>query len=53
MNIASMQVARKEAGGEALMVVAADAEVPSDLLGRLATTIGASAATAVTLTDQP
>ncbi|HIW63154.1 MAG TPA: phosphoglycerate dehydrogenase [Candidatus Stackebrandtia excrementipullorum] len=53
VNIASMQVARKEAGGEALMVVAADAEVPSDLLGRLATTIGASAATAVTLTDQP
>lgn len=51
INIAAMQVARHEAGGEALMLVATDAEVSADLLTRLSTTIGASAATAVTLTD--
>ncbi|MFD0555529.1 D-3-phosphoglycerate dehydrogenase [Stackebrandtia endophytica] len=51
INIAAMQVARHEAGGEALMLVATDAEVTPDLLTRLSTTIGASAATAVTLTD--
>jgi len=51
INIAAMQVARHEAGGEALMLVATDAEVSADLLARLSTTIGASAATAVTLTD--
>ena len=51
INIASMQVARKQAGGEALMVVATDAEVSAELLGKLSSTMGASSATAVTLTD--
>ncbi|GAA4920840.1 D-3-phosphoglycerate dehydrogenase [Stackebrandtia albiflava] len=51
INIAAMQVARKEAGGEALMVVAADAEVSPELLSRLSSTVGATTATAVTLTD--
>ncbi|CAM3215083.1 phosphoglycerate dehydrogenase [Stackebrandtia soli] len=51
INIAAMQVARKEAGGEALMVVGVDAMVSSDLLARLSSAVGASAASTVVLTD--
>ncbi|HZE38522.1 MAG TPA: phosphoglycerate dehydrogenase [Stackebrandtia sp.] len=51
INIAAMQVSRREAGGEALMVVACDTEVAGDLLTRLSDTVGASAASVVTLTD--
>jgi D-3-phosphoglycerate dehydrogenase len=50
VNIAAMQVARREAGGEALMTLTVDSPVSADLLDTAATPIGASAATAVDLT---
>ena len=51
VNIAAMQVARREAGGEALMTLTVDSPVAQDLLGRAAAAIGASAAATVDLTD--
>ena len=51
INIGAMQVSRREAGGEALMVVASDAEVPADLVSKVAGTIGATAAASVLLAD--
>ncbi|MGH8879419.1 MAG: phosphoglycerate dehydrogenase, partial [Stackebrandtia sp.] len=51
INIGAMQVSRREAGGEALMIVASDAEVPADLVSKVATTIGATAAASVLLAD--
>lgn len=51
VNIASMQVARRGPGDEALMMVATDAEVSGGLLSNLAATVGADRAGAVTLTD--
>jgi D-3-phosphoglycerate dehydrogenase len=51
VNIAAMQVARREAGGEALMTLTVDSAVAPDLLNRAAQAIGASAAATVDLTD--
>ncbi|WP_018350784.1 phosphoglycerate dehydrogenase [Longispora albida] len=51
VNIAGMQVARIEAGGEALMALAVDSPVQPELLERSAEVIGASRASAVALTD--
>ncbi len=51
INIAAMQVAREAAGGEAFMVMATDAPVPSEVLDRVKETVGASSASAVTLED--
>jgi D-3-phosphoglycerate dehydrogenase / 2-oxoglutarate reductase len=51
VNIAAMQVARREAGGEALMTLTVDTAVAPDLLTRSAEAIGAGAASAVDLTD--
>ncbi|WP_285664989.1 phosphoglycerate dehydrogenase [Actinorhabdospora filicis] len=51
VNIAAMQVARREVGGEALMAVAVDHELPADLLDRVANAVGATRAATVTLTD--
>ena len=51
VNIASMQVARREAGGEALMALTVDSAVHSDLLEAAATAIGATAASTVDLTE--
>ncbi|MEV0648452.1 phosphoglycerate dehydrogenase [Phytomonospora sp. NPDC050363] len=51
INIAAMQVARREVGGEALMIVAVDADLPADLLDRVAAAVGTARATAVTLSD--
>ena len=51
VNIAAMQVARREAGGEALMTLTVDSPVAADLLSRAAEAIGASAAATVDLTD--
>jgi D-3-phosphoglycerate dehydrogenase len=51
VNIAAMQVARREAGGEALMTLTVDTAVAPDLLTRSAEAIGARAASAVDLTD--
>jgi D-3-phosphoglycerate dehydrogenase len=51
VNIAAMQVARREAGGEALMTLTVDNKVEPVLLAGAADAIGATAASAVDLTD--
>ncbi|HLT09742.1 MAG TPA: phosphoglycerate dehydrogenase [Micromonosporaceae bacterium] len=51
VNIAAMQVARREAGGEALMTLTVDSPVSQELLSEAAEAIGASAAATVDLTD--
>jgi D-3-phosphoglycerate dehydrogenase / 2-oxoglutarate reductase len=51
VNIAAMQVARREAGGEALMTLTVDSAVSADLLTAAATAIGATAASAVDLRE--
>jgi D-3-phosphoglycerate dehydrogenase / 2-oxoglutarate reductase len=51
VNIAAMQVARREAGGEALMTLTVDNNVAPELLAKAADAIGATAASAVDLTD--
>lgn len=52
VNIASMQVSRRVAGGEALMAITVDSPVPADLLHEAAREIGAAAASAVDLRDE-
>jgi len=52
LNIAAMQVARREAGGEALMALTVDSAVPADLLDAVATAIGATTASTVDLTEE-
>ena len=47
-----MQVARREAGGEALMTLTVDSAVAADLLSSAAEAIGAVAASAVDLRDE-
>lgn len=49
LNIAGMQVARAEEGGEALAVLTVDAEAPVNVLADIATEIGAVSARTVTL----
>jgi D-3-phosphoglycerate dehydrogenase len=49
VNIAAMQVARRAAGGEALMTLTADSPVSADLLAKAAAAIGATAASTVDL----
>jgi D-3-phosphoglycerate dehydrogenase len=49
VNIAAMQVARRTAGGEALMTLTVDNAVPADLLGLAQESIGAAAASTVDL----
>ncbi|GAA1750288.1 phosphoglycerate dehydrogenase [Luedemannella helvata] len=51
VNIAAMQVARREAGGEALMILTIDSPVDADTLEKAATAIGATASSTVDLTD--
>jgi D-3-phosphoglycerate dehydrogenase len=51
VNIAAMQVSRRDVGGEALMTLTVDTPVSPDLLDRAASAIGASAASMVDLTD--
>ena len=51
VNIAAMQVSRRDVGGEALMTLTVDTPVASDLLERAASAIGATAASVVDLTD--
>jgi len=50
VNIAAMQVSRREAGGEALMTLTVDSAVTPDLLDKAAAAIGATAASTVDLT---
>jgi D-3-phosphoglycerate dehydrogenase len=51
VNIAAMQVSRREVGGEALMTLTVDTPVAPELLASAADAIGATAASAVDLTD--
>ena len=51
VNIAAMQVSRREAGGEALMVLTVDTAIPADALAEIAHNIGASSARTVDLTE--
>jgi D-3-phosphoglycerate dehydrogenase len=52
VNIAAMQVARREVGGEALMALTVDSPVGVDLLDKAAGAIGAGAAATVDLRDE-
>jgi D-3-phosphoglycerate dehydrogenase len=51
VNIAAMQVARRDVGGEALMTLTIDTAIAPELLNRAAAAIGAAAASTVDLTD--
>lgn len=51
INIAGMQVARTESGGEALMAVSVDSAVPAELLAKIAEAIGAGRSSEVDLTE--
>jgi D-3-phosphoglycerate dehydrogenase len=51
VNIAAMQVSRRDVGGEALMTLTVDTPLAPELLDRAASAIGAAAASAVDLTD--
>jgi len=51
VNIAAMQVARREAGGEALMTMTVDSPVHADVLAQAAGAIGATASSTVDLTE--
>ena len=52
VNIAAMQVARREAGGEALMTLTVDSAVDAELLTNAAAAIGATSASAADLRDE-
>ncbi|SCE66336.1 phosphoglycerate dehydrogenase [Micromonospora mirobrigensis] len=52
VNIAAMQVARREAGGETLMTLTVDQALGADLLTSAAESIGAVAASAADLRDE-
>ncbi|AGL20474.1 phosphoglycerate dehydrogenase [Actinoplanes sp. N902-109] len=51
VNIAAMQVARREAGGEALMALTVDSSVDAELLSTVAAAIGADRGSMVDLRD--
>jgi D-3-phosphoglycerate dehydrogenase len=51
LNIAGMQVSRTDAGGEALVVLTVDDDVPASVLAEISTEIGAVSARTVNLTD--
>ncbi len=50
VNIGAMQVARREAGGEALMTLTVDSAITPELLAAAAEAVGATAASTVDLT---
>ncbi|WP_326554993.1 phosphoglycerate dehydrogenase [Micromonospora sp. NBC_01813] len=52
VNIAAMQVARRSAGGEALMTLTVDSAVGAESLSSAASSIGATAASAVDLREE-
>ena len=49
VNIAGMQVARKQEGGDALAVLMIDGRLPDGVLGKVSDTVGASVAREVNL----
>ena len=52
VNIAAMQVSRRQAGGEALMVLTVDSAIPPAALAEIAQAVGASSTRSVDLTEQ-
>ncbi|MGH8884115.1 MAG: phosphoglycerate dehydrogenase [Egibacteraceae bacterium] len=50
VNIATMQVGRREAGGEAVIAMTVDSRVPPEVLPEITAAIGATAARAIDLT---
>ena len=52
VNIAAMQVSRREAGGQALMVLTVDSAIPTDALAEIANSVGATSARTADLTEQ-
>ncbi|GAA2472066.1 D-3-phosphoglycerate dehydrogenase [Winogradskya humida] len=52
VNIAAMQVARREAGGEALMALTVDSSVDADLLSTVAAEIGSARGSIVDLREE-
>jgi D-3-phosphoglycerate dehydrogenase len=52
VNIAAMQVSRREAGGVALMTLTVDSPVDAELLAQAANAIGATASSTVDLNDE-
>jgi D-3-phosphoglycerate dehydrogenase len=52
INIAGMQIARREAGGEALSVLTVDSRVPDELLERVQAAIDARVMRAITIVEQ-
>ncbi len=51
VNIASMEVGRRDEGGPALMALAVDVPIPAEVLGRIASEVGAARARALLLPD--
>jgi D-3-phosphoglycerate dehydrogenase len=49
VNIATMQVGRQEAGGDALIAMAVDTAIPTDVVAHIADVIGATDARALDL----
>lgn len=49
INIASMQVARSSAGGEALMAITVDSAIPDEIVAKVGTATGANLARTVSL----
>ncbi|HTW19431.1 MAG TPA: phosphoglycerate dehydrogenase [Mycobacteriales bacterium] len=52
VNIAGMQVSRTAEGGEALMVMTVDSVIPPDILGEIASAVGASEIRAAYLPEE-
>jgi D-3-phosphoglycerate dehydrogenase len=49
VNIASMEVSRKEQGGRALMGLTVDSPIPDDILGRIVEQVGMDGARPIVL----
>jgi D-3-phosphoglycerate dehydrogenase len=52
VNIAGMQVSRRQAGGEALMVLTVDSAIPAEALADIAQRIGATSPRSVDLSTE-
>ncbi len=53
INIASMEVGRKEAGGLALMGLTVDSPIPQEILDRIVQAVGMKSARSIALTSPP
>ena len=52
INIAGMQIARREAGGQALSVLTVDSPVPTDVLDRVREAIDADVLVEIDITEE-